>query len=398
MAYAFPKEEYVARLKRVREEMAKSGIDLLIVIDPAHMNYLVGYDAWSYQNTQALLVPANASHEPVWAGRGVDAISAHDTTWLSADNILAYADHYSDSHEHHAMEAIAAFIRERGWDKGRIGYEGDVYYFSPKALKVLEATLSDAEFVDVGLMINWLKTIKMPREVEFMRRAGKIADRVMSVAVDTLRPGIRECDYASRIVQAQLEGTPEFGGSWPNGVPHILTGQRAGIPHAPWTDDVIPRGASTALELGGSYLRYNAGLCRTIYMGTPPQALVRLGSVVQEGLEAALAAVKPGVTCHEVWSAWQRVLGRAGFEKKSRIGYSIGLNYPPSWRDHTASLRSGEEVELKPNMTFHMICGMWSGDGTKSGEANYELSETFLVTDTGVETLTNFERKLFVKP
>ncbi|WP_081369378.1 M24 family metallopeptidase [Bradyrhizobium japonicum] len=78
--------------------------------------------------------------------------------------------------------------------------------------------------------------------------------------------------------------------------------------------------------------------------------------------------MKPGVTCHDVWAAWQAVLEREGYEKHSRIGYSLGLNYHPTWRDHTASLRSGELVEIKPGMCFHILCGMWAGDGTKKGE------------------------------
>lgn len=398
MAYAFSRDEYLQRLAKVRAEMGRRDLDLLVVVDPAHMNYLVGYDAWSYQNTQALLVPVASSQEPVWVGRGIDAVSAHDTTWLSADNICSYADHYADSHSVHAMEAITEVIRQRGWHRGRIGYEGDVYYFTPKGLQVLQANLREARFVDAHLLVNWIKTIKSPMEVEFMRRAARIADRVMSVAVESLRPGMRECDFASRIVQAEVEGTPEFGGSWPNGIPHILTGPRAGIPHAPWTADPIELNSTTAIELGGCYLRYNAGLCRTIHLGMPPQKLEKLANVVQEGLEAAMSVARPGATCHDVWSAWQQILQRGGYEKKSRIGYSIGLNYPPSWRDHTASLRSGEDVVLKENMTFHVICGMWSGDGTKASDSNYELSETILITQAGAETLTSFKRQLFVKP
>lgn len=397
MAYAFPVEEYFGRLEKARAEMVKRGLDLLVVIDPAHMNYLVGYDAWSYQNTQALLVAANAQLEPVWIGRGIDAISAHNTTWLSPENIVSYDDHYADSHTHHAMEPIAQEMCKRGWDKGRIGYEGDVYYFSPRALQLLQAGVRNAEWVDAHLLINWIKTVKTRREVEFMRRAGKIADHAMGVAVDALQPGMRECDFAAHIVKAEVEGTAEFGGSWPNGIPHILTGPRAGIPHAPWTADAIKPNSTTAIELGGSYLRYNVGLCRTIHLGTPPAGLLKLGNVVQKGLEAAIASAKSGATCHDVWSAWQTVLQKGGFEKKSRIGYSIGLNYPPSWRDHTASLRSGEDVVLQENMTFHVICGMWSGDGTKDSDANYELSETILITATGAETLTNFKRQLFVR-
>ncbi|MEK9281094.1 Xaa-Pro peptidase family protein [Bradyrhizobium sp. ISRA442] len=396
MPTAFPKQEYEERLKKVRREMTSQGLDLLVVADPAHLNYLSGFDSWSYQNTQALLVPKQ-DVEPVWVGRGIDKGGACHTTWLSPDNIVAYEDSYSDSHSQHAMEAVAAEIKKRGWNSGTIGYEGDTYYFSPRAFYALTHGIPEAKWADVGLLINEIKTIKSPREIEFMRKAGRITDHVMQVAIDYIRPGIRENELAGRALCAQAEGVDGIGGAIPSAPPLILSGAHAGYPHTPFTNDVLERGSYTALELAGCYLRYNAALCRTVSLGKPSASLLRVGNIVQEGLGAAISVMKPGVTCHNVWAAWQAVLERKGYQKHSRIGYSLGLNYPPTWRDHTASLRKGEEIELQPGMCFHVICGMWAGDGTKEGDANYELSETVLITSKGTETLTSLERKLFVK-
>ena len=86
------------------------------------------------------------------------------------------------------------------------------------------------------------------------------------------------------------------------------------------------------------------------------------------------------------------VIRAAGYEKSSRIGYSIGLNYPPDWGEQSASLRPGDTTQLAPNMCFHIMLGMWM-DGW-----GYELSETVRVTKSGVEVLTQFPRQLFVKP
>ncbi|WP_156795796.1 hypothetical protein [Bradyrhizobium icense] len=97
-----------------------------------------------------------------------------------------------------------------------------MFFFSPRGFFTLQKNIPDAEWVDVGVMVNWLRTIKTPREIEFIRRAGKIVDKVMGVAVDTLKPGIRENDYAARIVQAQIEGDTEFGASYPCMIPFIL--------------------------------------------------------------------------------------------------------------------------------------------------------------------------------
>ncbi|MER9083113.1 Xaa-Pro peptidase family protein [Mesorhizobium sp. M0895] len=395
MPTVFPKEEYKERLKKVREQMSDQGLDLLVATDPAHLNYLSGFDSWSYQNTQALLVPKQ-DVEPVWVGRGVDKGGAYHTTWLSRDNVVAYADSFSDSHSSHAMEAVAEEIKRRGWNSGRIGYEGDTYYFTPRAFFALRDHVPEAQWIDVGLLINELKTIKSPREIEFMRKAGRITDHVMQVAIEYLRPGVRESELAGRILQVQAEGVDSFHGALPSAPPLILSGAHVSYPHTPFTDDVIKHGSYTALELAGCYMRYNAALCRTVSLGKPGDSLLRVGDIVKEGLEAAMSAMKPGVTCHDVWAAWQAVLEREGYQKHSRIGYSLGLNYHPTWRDHTASLRKGEMVQLQEGMCFHMICGMWAGDGTKEGDANYELSETVVVTESGIELLTNLARKLFI--
>jgi len=117
----------------------------------------------------------------------------------------------------------------------------------------------------------------------------------------------------------------------------------------------------------------------------------RLAAATAEGMEAALGTVKPGAVCQDVERAWRETIRRHGFSKPSRVGYSIGLNYPPNWADHTASLREGDLTVLEPDMTFHLMLGMWmEGWG-------FELSETFRVTESGHELLADFPKQLFVK-
>jgi len=77
--------------------------------------------------------------------------------------------------------------------------------------------------------------------------------------------------------------------------------------------------------------------------------------------------------------------------KRSRIGYSMGLNYPPDWGEHTASIRSGDKTILQPNMTFHCIPGMYFDNFGVS------ISEAFRVTETGYETFANYTRELIMK-
>src|SRR5690625_7994398 len=82
----FSVSEYRKRLQMVKESMSRQGIDVLLVTDPANMNYLTGFDAWSFYVHQLLIVMIDED-EPIWIGRGIDASAAEITTWLHKDNI-----------------------------------------------------------------------------------------------------------------------------------------------------------------------------------------------------------------------------------------------------------------------------------------------------------------------
>ena len=89
--------------------------------------------------------------------------------------------------------------------------------------------------------------------------------------------------------------------------------------------------------------------------------------------------------------AWRATIARHGLKKESRIGYSIGVAYPPDWGEHTISLRQGDRTVLAPGHVLHAILGMWmEGWGI-------EISETLLVTSTGCEPLADLPREIFVK-
>jgi len=387
----FTHAEYRARLEKTKQRMAAAEIEVLIVADPANMNYLTGYDGWSFYVPQVVIVALDAA-EPVWIGRGMDANGARQTTYLQEANICGYSDDHVQSEVKHPMNFVADEIRRRGWARRSIGVEMDAYYFSARCFAVLQKDLPEADFKDGNLLVAWVRVVKSDREIAYMQQAGKIMERVMQTAIDTVAPGIRECDAVAEIYRAQMRGTGDFGGDYPAIVPMMPTGEKTATPHLTWTDEPYGNETAVNLELAACRHRYHSPLARTMYLGSrPPVKLTDTADIVVEGLHAALEAVKPGVLCEAVELTWRKVIARAGLEKESRIGYSMGLNYPPDWGEHTASLRAGDKTALQPNMTFHMILGMWMDDW------GFECSESFRVTATGHETFADFPRKLFIK-
>jgi len=386
----FEVSEYKERLKKTKKKMAEKGINVLLVTDPANMNYLAGYDGWSFYVHQLLIVLLD-EEEPFWIGRNQDANGARVTTWLGENHIIGYPDHYVQSTERHPMDFVCDILKEIGQTNGTVGVEMDTYYFTAKCFTQLQIGLPQASFVDATSLVNYVRLIKSDQEIEYIRRAARIVESAMKTGIDAIEEGVRECDVVAKIMHAQISGTVEFGGDYPAIMPLLPSGERTSTPHLTWTDEKYQSGIPVILELAGCYNRYHSPLSRTLFIGEPDPKVKYLADVVVEGLNATLDAIKPGITCEEVEAVWRKTIAKSGFEKESRIGYSMGLNYPPDWGEHTASLRPGDKTVLQPNMTFHCIPGIWLD--------NYgvELSESFRVTENGIEVFANFPRQLFVK-
>ncbi len=387
----FTQSEYLERIAATKRRMDAAGIDVLLVSDPCNMNYLTGYDATSYYVHQMVALALDAE-EPLWIGREMDTACARFTTFLRPDRLRGYPETYIGVSDRHPMAFVAATLAEEGWGGGRIAVEMDAHFFTARCYQELFRGLPRASFVDANLLVNWVRIVKSPREIDSMRQAGTLVEQAMKTAIEMIEPGVRQCDVAAAFYQAAVSGTPEFGGDMPEG-PWMPAGARTAAPHLTWTDEPYRAGEATNLELNASRHRYTAALARTVVLGQPPAEMARMIPVVVEGMNAALEQARPGVTGHEVHAAWRSIASAHGIEKSSRIGYSIGIGYPgPSWNERTASLQPGNSTILEPNMTFHMIIGIWMADW------GFEISETFRVTeDGGPEVFSHVPREVFIK-
>jgi len=212
----------------------------------------------------------------------------------------------------------------------------------------------------------------------------------MAAAVENIAPDTRQNDAVAAISHAQITGTAEFGGDYPAIVPMLPTGPFSAAPHITWSDRRFAPGA-TIVEIAGCRRRYHCPLARTVYLGTPTQRERDTEKAVVEGVAEALGTVRAGALAEDVEAAWRKSVGRWGIVKESRLGYSIGINYPPDWGEHSTSLRPGDKTELQANMTFHLMPGLWFDDW------GIEISQPFRVTETGAEALTSYPRELIVK-
>jgi Xaa-Pro dipeptidase len=355
------------------------------------MNYLTGYDGWSFYVHQGVIVSLDAQH-PFWFGREQDSNGARITSWLPDDCIHGYPDEYVQSRYTHTMRWLADMLRQKGLEKKRFGLEMDGYWFNARMYVTLLEELPDAVLMDGTNLVNWIKTVKSPAEITYIKQAAQICEKVMQTAVDKIDVGVWEKDAAANVSAAQIAGMNTFGGSSPAIFPIMPSAERTSTAHLTFDPDRQYRKNDVVLlELSGARHRYHAPLSRTVYLGEPPQDLQKTADDVVTGLQETLTFIKPGVTAEEVEERWRKAIAHTGLVKPSRVGYSYGLNYPPDWGEHTISLRPGDKTILKPNMTLHLMPGIWMD------EFGFECSEPIRVTDNGCETFVKFPRKLFVK-
>ena len=385
--------EYAERLARVRSAMARQSLSALVVTDPANLFYLCGYDAWSFYVPQCLVVPAEGP--PRLFARAMDAPGARFTTVLADHHVHAYPESLVHRPDAHPFDWISRVALEHGaiqdGPDSTVGVEGDSPFFSARAYLALTAALPRGRVVDSSELVNWARLVKSEREIAQLRIAGSIADRAMRVALEAVAVGRRQCDVAGEIMAAQASGTEEHGGDYAAIIPLLPTGAGAGTPHLTWTDLAFVEGEATTIELAGVFGRYHAPLARTVMLGSPPDRLATTAKVTQEGMAAALEAAVPGATAGDVHAAFNAVINEYGLSKESRIGYSIGIGYPPDWGERTVSLRAQEPTVLVPGMAFHVILGMWM-DGW-----GYELSEPVVIGDSGAERLTDLPQELTIR-
>ena len=387
---AFEKEEYEIRISKVRKSMDEKNIEVLIVTDPSNMAWLTGYDGWSFYVHQCVVL--SLEDEPFWYGRGMDANGAKLTVFMQHENIMGYPDDYVQNTEKHPMDYLSKILTEKNWAQKTIGVEKDNYYFTASCLESLQRNLVQANFVDSTGLVNWQRTVKSPRELEFMRKAARIVEKMHARIFEVMEPGMRKNDLVAEIYHSGITGTEEAGGDYTAIVPMTPTGSDASAPHLTWDDKPIPNNSGTFFEIAGCYRRYHCPLSRTIYLGQPPQKYLDVEKAVLEGIEAGLEAAKPGNFAEDIEAAWRKTISKYGYEKESRCGYAIGLSYPPDWGERTVSFRKGDKTVLEPNMTFHFMPALWFDDW------GLETTESIVITDSGVETLANVPRKLFVKP
>jgi Xaa-Pro dipeptidase len=381
----FSKTEFMDRVRNVRKSMANATIDLLLVHTPENIFYLTGYQTPGYYTYQCFVVPLEG--EEVMISRRLESTNTLARSWV--ENIITYTG-IEDIHAKDEIQVTREVMESIGVKGKRVGIEKQGWFLSALNCEKLVAAFPKTTFVDATDIVNNLRIIKSPGEIAYIRQAARVAEISMKIALGAIASGKTDLDVAAAMMKANIEAGGEYTGC----PPFVAAGENSYVTHATWERLELKPGDPVFLELPGCIHRYHAALERTAVIAPVPGKWKEIAKVVDEALNAAIDAIKPGVTSGEVDAACRDIVKRAGYGDyyPHRCGYSIGIAFPPDWGEgHIMSLRANDSTTLKPGMTFHIPPAVFLYGETAIGN-----SETVLVTESGCEVITNFPRKLYI--
>ncbi len=370
---AFPRSEYATRLDSVRARMASSGLDCLLVTKPENIYYLVGLDHQGFFAFHLLVVPLRGPLTLVT--RAMERATAE--AQLPDTEFVGYADGTDPA------AVIGEVVHGTGNVLERIGIEQESLCFPPYIHEALRGALREAEWVNASWLIDELRLVKSPLEIEYTRRAARVSDAMMQAALEVSRPGVNEQVIAAEIYHAMALA----GGSYPAFAPFIRPSPRMAQEHTTWHDRELQEGEALFLEMAGCVARYHAPLGRFLHLGRAPAGSDYVRGVCHEAFDLLVETMHAGMAAADVYATWFRHVEAAGISDYHRhhCGYLVGLGFPPSWTGGSSvvGLRHDSELVLEQGMVFHLMSWLLG-----TGKGDYFLSNTVVLTDNGCETLT----------
>lgn len=376
----FAREEFAERQARTREELARRGLDGLLVSRIEDQYWLTGLDTDGFCIFHALFI-------------GVDGQLTHLTRTADLAN-LRYSSICEDVRIWHDGEgsskgkAVKGLLSEHGMAGKRVGIQLDTYGLLPQLHAELTETLGGwCELVDASDVVRVQRLVKSPQELEYHRRAGVIVDLMRDVALEETYVGAFEGDIMGRIWHTAFanDGDP------PAHRPPIGNGRSALNMRYTTKRKHVGENDQVTFELGAGYRHYHAADMFVVLTGpTIDPRHLKMHEACVDALESIQGAIRPGNTVGDMYEAHRAAFARHGYEHAllRACGYTMGATWPPTWMEQP-QIFEGNSVVLEPDMTFftHMILVDHDTGLTMS------LGEQVIVTDGAPEIITHVPRE-----
>ena len=374
MALHFSDAEFTARRARVIAELERRQLSGLLVFKQETMYYLTGYDSFGYVFFQCLYLGCDGALTLLT--RLPDLRQAEHTSNIEDIRI------WTDSADADPIQDLVSLFVEQGVKGRRLGIEQDAYGLTYSTAAAICAQLEViCGLEDASNLVDRVRVIKSPAEIEYTRRAAALGDAALERANTLARPGAFEGDILAEMQGAVFRGDGDYPGNdfiIGSGRDALLCRYYSGRRSLDANDQLM-------LEFAGAYRHYHAALMRVVLVGEPQPRQLDMHRGCREALAAASEKLAPGVTLGEVFDAQAATFDRAGWKayRLNACGYGLGATYSATWVDWPW-LYTGHTTVAEPGMVLFL--DMFLMDEPRAQVM--ALGETVLVTETGIERLS----------
>lgn len=372
---AFETSEFQQRVRATQAAMKAAGLDVLLVHAPENIYYLTGHQTSGYFAYQTLCLTVDAA-APILLLRYLEKGNVDEYSWLESCETWREGDD--------VVQRTLEILHDVRAAKSVIGIEKQSWFLTVEVAEKLREALPHAQWRDASQLVDRIRLVKSAAELDYIRRAGLIAEAEMRAAIQMMKPGVTEAEIAATVLKEGVLAGCEY-----TGLPHhIMSGHRYNVCHANWSPKKLATGELVLLELYGCVERYHATQMRTISVGKPTDDARDAALLVVKAQDEALKALRPGVSSKQVDALVRGPIRAIRPDYYNRSGYSTGIGFPPRTAEwQTLDFNEQADWPVQEGMAFHMLA-LARGFG---------ISETVVVTKSGAERVTrNNPRELIV--
>jgi len=377
MAIHFDEYEFFRRRHRLLDAMEAKGLDGMLLFQQESMYWLTGYDTFGFCFFQCLYVGSDGTMALLT--RSADLRQAQHTSILKDIRI------WKDGKDANPSIDLVSMVKDLGGAGKRLGVEYDAYGLSHFHGKRLESAFEGhGTLIDASDMVTRLRAVKSADEIAYVREAARLSDLADQAGIAAIHAGANE----GAILAAQHNAIFANGGDYPANEFIIGSGRDALLCRYKAGRRTLDANDQITLEFAGTYRHYHAALMRTVVVGEPRPLHISYHTAAKEALLACEAALKPGATAGEVFSAHTKTFDAHGLSEHrlNACGYSLGAKFTPSWMDWPMFYENNDWV-IEPGMIMfaHMILM------DSESETAMCLGRTYLVGEKGAEALNGHD-------
>lgn len=375
---------FESRMNTLRAEMGKKGIDVALITDDDNVYYLTGYYDYlhmEFGRPTMLVVPREGSSLLITPT--IDLNTAQSTARV--DRIAAWNDGMGAEWRAELPTAVKS--------ANCIGIEP--HHMPALVRAYVDDLIGAKKLTSVTPILTGMRMIKSSQELQLARHAGQVANAMMNAGRVAIGDGVPEFEVALATSQAGTRKAAELldahyddADMSPN--THFLqimaSGETITKTHHRATTRIMKRGEPVFLCFCGmtNFHRFKLGFDRTFWIGEiADRSQVAVYEVALASQQAALDALRPGVTAESVHAAYAEVIQDAGYDYPFRCGRATGFSFL-----ETPQLVTGDTTILEPGMVLAV-------DGSVTVDAfRAQIGDSFIITQDGYEPVTDHPKTI----